>query len=456
MEYEQKVPYSAEAEQVVLGSILLDPRQMEKAVTLLAPEHFYIEKHRRIFTAMLELYNLSQPIEAVMLIEKMRESDSFDEQTDKEYLISLAESASMIGNIEQYSKIIKEKAGLRHIIGTCQDVSEMCYDNEELAKVLDIAQQRFFDISIDREQMNLRPIDDVVREEMQRFSDIEHDDSGKFEALKTGISSLDEFIGGLNKGNLIILAARPGVGKTSLALNVAYNVARGELPCYKFSKKNPKKDVVFFSLEMSNSELAQRVLSSVLSIDSKVLQTGKLSRDDWASLHEIWPRLKDTKLLLSDSTNVTINEIKSKLRQRKNLGLVVVDYLQLMMGTEPGQRENVVQQVSALTRSLKIMAKELNVPIIVLSQMSRSIEQRQGDKTPRLSDLRDSGSIEQDADVVIFINKDDSEENSNIRELIVAKNRHGQTGKLRVYWDGSHTSFKAMSDSKPRYDNKED
>ncbi len=453
MEYEQKVPYSAEAEQMVLGSVLLDPQQMERAVILLTPDNFYVPRHRRIFSAMLELYNLSMPIEPVLLIEKMREADSFDESTDKEYLLSLAEASSMIGNMEQYAKIIREKSSLRNIIDTCREVSEMCYNNEDLSGVLDKAQQRFFDISIDRQQMQLRPLNEVVHEEMKRFSDIEHDTTGQFESLKTGISSLDDFIGGLNKGNLIILAARPGVGKTSLALNIAYNVARGELPCYKFSKENPKKDVVFFSLEMSNSELAQRVISNVLAIDSKVLRSGKLSRDDWSALQSMWPKFKDTKLFLSDTANVSVNEVKSKLRQRKNLGLVIIDYLGLMM-TDSSSRENVVQQISALTRSLKIMAKELNVPLLVLSQMSRSIEQRQGDKTPRLSDLRDSGSIEQDADVVIFINKDDNAENSNMREIIVAKNRHGQTGKIQVHWDGSHTSFRAV-DVKPKYDNKD-
>lgn len=436
---DKRLPASTDAEQAVLGGILIDSESLSKTLGHLTKDSFYIIKHQQIFECMLELYNLSQPIEGLLLLEKMRENGYYGGDEDKKYILTLAETASSIGNISYYVNIIEEKAKLRNIIDICGNVSDMCYDNTEFYDVLDYAEQKLYNLRNGAGNDRMRKLESVVREEMDYLKELSGDETGKFEPIKVGISSVDNFLGGLNKGNLIILAARPGVGKTSFALNMAYNVASS-------SRYEPRKSIAFFSLEMSNSELSKRILSSTLHIDSEALRLGTLKDDEWDDIYDFWhDTLPNVNFIMDDTPAITILDIKSKLRKINNLGLVVIDYLQLMNSAK--KTESRVQEISDLTRSLKLMAKEIDVPVILLSQLSRSVEK--DDRAPRLSDLRDSGSIEQDADVVIFLSRatgaDSEAKNQNVCELFIEKNRHGRTGRMTLQWDGTHTSFKALS-----------
>lgn len=438
---EQKVPYSLESEQAVLGAILLDPELIGKASLMLRPEYFYSGKHREIYEAMLELFNLGKPVEVILLLEKLRENGSFETNEEKEYLLKLAEASSIIGDMSYYAKIIAEKASLREVMEICRDVNKLCTENEPLPSVLDLAERRIYNISNNRQNMQLYRLSDLVKAELERLNDMKQDATGKYSQIKMGISAVDSFIGGFNRSDLVLLAGRPGMGKTSFALNIAYNIASS-------NNNKPKLSVVFFSLEMSREQLARRVISSTVLVDSKKMLTGNVSENEWDEIYRFWhDDLTDTNLYFDDTSMITAGEMKAKLRRVKNLGFVVIDYLQLM--TSGKRIDNRVQEIGDITRSLKIMAKEFNVPIILCSQLSRSIEQRKDDnRVPRLSDLRDSGSIEQDADVVIFLSRpeyyDKETEQKNLCEVIVEKNRHGAPGKVSIYWDGTHTAFRTM------------
>ena len=439
---DKKLPYSLEAEQAVLGSALVDPESVGRIATALRPENFYVTKHKEIFDCIMEMYSLSIPVEAILLLEKMREKGYYKGDDDKAYLLSLAEISSRIGNIEYYIKIVMEKAKLREVILICEKVNSLCYDNHELAEVLDMAEGSLYNIRMGRKNDRTQRLQDVVSSEMTVLKEISGDTTGKFEPIKAEISTFDNFLGGLNRSDLIILAARPGVGKTSFALNVAYNIAAS-------SRYSPKKEIVFFSLEMSNSQLAKRIISSNLMIDSEKLRLGTLEDSQWNDIYDFWhDTLPDVNFYMDDTTSLTVLDMKSKLRKFNNLGLVVIDYLQLMQSNRKNENRN--QEISEITRAIKIMAKELEVPVMLLSQLSRGIESRgKEDRAPRLSDLRDSGSIEQDADIVIFLSRpeyfDKETAQRNYCDLYIEKNRHGKTGKIGLQWDGSHTSFKATS-----------
>ena len=437
---EQKPPYSIEAEQAILGSIFLNPNAIDKAVLVLKPEHFYSQKHSQIFETMTEMKNFDMPIELVLVLERLREKGLFTESSDKEYLFSLAEASSMINEITYYINIVREKAILREVIDVCKEVGSMCYQNEDATDVLDVAERKIYGITNNRQNTSLFRLSDIVEDELKRLSD-QRSDPEKYLPVKVGISSFDNFVGGINNSDLVIVAARPGVGKSTFALNVAYNIA-------KSSAYEPKKSVVFFSLEMSKEQLARKIMSKELLIDSDTLRLGRLTDENWTDLYNFWYKdLQNINMYFDDTPNITAIEMKSKLRRIKNLGLIVIDYLQLMNSSK--HIENRVNEIGEITRSIKIMAKEFNVPIMLLSQLSRSVEQRKDDnKTPRLSDLRDSGSIEQDADVVIFLSRpeyyDKETDRKNICEIIVEKNRHGQTGKVTVAWDGAHSAYRSI------------
>lgn len=436
--YTPSAPYSLEAEQAVLGKILLDPEAFSKAAGKLTQDSFYIDRHRAIFDAMSELYNLSQPIESLRLLELLRDSGEFKTEEDKMYLVSLAETASAVSKIEYYIDVVRNKATLRRTLEVCEQVSRLCYENADCAHVLDVALQRLTDLESSGMSGELEDLQSLTKKEFTRISDMQKDTTGKYEAVKVGLSDFDTFIGGLNNSDLVILAARPGVGKTSFALNIAYNIAIS-------SQFEPKKTVVFFSLEMSKEQLARRVISTAVGIDHNDLQKGTIADSQWNDLWEFCCHtLKGTRFKFDETSTITVAEMKAKLRREKNLGLVVIDYLQLMGS---GSSNNRVQEISDYTRSIKLMAKELNVPVILLSQLSRGITNRE-DKTPQLSDLRDSGSIEQDADVVIFLDRPETyapnTPKKGICTLWISKNRHGQTGHFDMAWDGSHTRFKTI------------
>jgi len=450
--YDKELPFSIEAEQAILGVILLNPENINDIALTLKPQYFYSQRNKEIYETMIEMYDLSLPIELYLLLERLRTKGIFDSEQDNEYLVKLFETASIITKVPYYTKIIREKAFLREIISTCGEVGDLCYNNEELSTVLDLAERRFFNISNNHSNLALYKIDDLVKTEMQRLSDIKKDKTDQYKALKSEISDFDGFLGGFNKSDLVLLAARPGVGKTSFALNVVYNIATS-------TENMGKKSIVFFSLEMSCEQLTRRVLSNACGIDSTILQRGDLSASNWESIMHVWrEKLSDAELYFDDSPNITVVEMKSKLRRMKNLSMVVIDYLQLMNSSK--NINNRVQEISEITRSLKLMAKELNVPVMLLSQLSRSIEQRdEKDKTPRLSDLRDSGSIEQDADVVIFLSRpeyyDKGTTRKNVCEIFVEKNRHGKTGKIELVWDGSQMHFSSRAEGAKSYENRE-
>ena len=416
---------------------MIDPSLIGTAAAKLSPASFYVEAHRDIFETLMDMFNTSRPMEPLLILDELRSRGLFKEPDEKDYLLTMAQTASTITNISYYISIVEEKSCLRNILKTCTDVSALCYQNKPVSDVLDEAERRIYNITRGRQNVDLENLRDVVESEADRISEFVTDTTGKFEPVKTGIASYDNIIGGMNKSDLIILAARPGMGKTAFALNIAYNVATS-------SRYNPKKSVVFFSLEMSSAQLAQRIISSACMIDHGVLQKGTLSEDEWRLLVEFQKeRLLGTRFLISDNSLTTITEMKAKIRRIDDVGLVVVDYLQLMGGNKPDR----VQEITEITRSFKLMAKEFNVPILLLSQLSRAISKRE-DKTPQLSDLRDSGSIEQDADLVMFIDRPDASnpdaKRKNEADLYIQKNRHGQTGRLTLAWDGKHTTFRAI------------
>jgi len=442
-DFDRQLPHNIEAEQIVLGSVLLDPESIGFLAETLRVDLFYAKRHQLIFETMLEMYDAGDPIEGVLLLSRLREQGEFTSEDDSQYLYLLAENASSVKNIEYYTKIITDAANLRQVIEVCREVSELAFTNADPVTVLGLAEQKFYDISNGKQTVQLHKLGIVAKGEIARLTEMEKDETGKFSPIKVGISDFDNFLGGLNNSDLFILAARPGVGKTSFALNIAYNVALS-------SQYNPRKSVVFFSLEMSKEQLVRRIISTSCKIESEKLRLGKLDTHDWDELLRVWrTNLRDLDFYIDETGNITALDMKSKLRKVPNLGLVVIDYLQLMSAATGAAKDNRVQEISAITRSLKLMAKELNVPVILLSQLSRGIEKRD-DKTPQLSDLRESGSIEQDADVIVFLERDYYEKDAakkNTCIVHISKNRHGSVGKITLNWDGRYTAFTAQANN---------
>lgn len=436
---DKTIPQSIEAEQIVLGSILYDQNSINEISYQLKPDYFYLEKHAQIYECMIALSSKYEEIGLISVLEKMKEYGYFKEG-DREYIYSLEANYSPVNNVNFYVNIIVEKKSAREMIKICQDVSEMCYNNQPFEDIVDKAEGMISKVKGNRSYNSLLQINEVVEETMKTLQAKQNDTDGQFESVKSGIESIDSFTGGFGKGDLIVLAARPGIGKTALALNMAYNIASS-------TRYKPSKSVVVFSLEMSVEQLAQRIISSNLLINSESLRDGTLTEDEWKELYyfydDVLPRVK---LYCDQTTNVTINDIKSKARKLPNLGLIVIDYLQLMTSSKPS--DNRVAEITELTRSIKLMARELNVPVLLLSQLSRNIDQRKGVREPKLSDLRDSGSIEQDADVVFFIDNIEGSESdpvkNNMKNFYVQKNRRGRLGMIKLAWDGEHTTFRAI------------
>lgn len=427
------LPYSLEAEQSVLGAVLLDPEALVTALDFLKPQHFYLSQHREIFAAMVRMFSASASIDVVTLLDDLKQNGVYDDAGGKAYLLQLAQMVPSVKNVAAYARIVLDKYYLRSLINASREIiGSATEESDDAATILDAAEQKIFDIRQDKAAEGLRPIKEVILETFERLHQITGEEKDKNKAVMTGFADLDRLMTGLNKTDLIVLAARPAMGKTSFALNIAHNVAlRGH-------------KVAVFSLEMSAEQLASRVLSDESNINSRSLRTGELTPDDWVKFAQAADTLSHCELYIDDTPGITTAEMKARCRREKNLELVIIDYLQLMSA---GQRvENRVQEISQITRNLKIMAKDLNVPVIVLSQLSRSVEQR-SEHRPQLSDLRESGSIEQDADIVLFLSREgngQSEENLNQVTCIVAKNRHGSTDDVPLYWDGEHTRFSSM------------
>jgi len=433
---DQALPYSLEAEQSVLGAVLVDASCLSVVLDNLRPSNFYREEHQKIFEIMLHLFTTAQPVDFVTVLEQVCRENVFPSEADaKVYLTQLVEIVPSTRNVEAYANIVREKSYLRSLISAAHEIIENSRDSGESAQtILDSAEQRIFEIRADRHSSKLLPIGDVLLDIYDRLQKLSGEDREQYLGIPTGFGMLDRVITGLNKSDLILLAARPAMGKTSFALNIATNVAM-----------KAKKTVAIFSLEMSREQLVERILASDAMVQGTRMRTGELSPEEWVRLAISSKELAKAPILIDDTASLTVPEMKARLRRVKDLGLVIIDYLQLMNGG--GRNDNRVQVVSEITRSLKVMAKELNVPVIVLSQLSRQTETR-ADHRPMLSDLRESGSIEQDADLVLFLyreayyNRDSGEQ--NIAECIVAKNRHGETGTVKLGWDGEHTKFSGL------------
>ena len=426
------MPFSLEAEQSVLGAVLVDPSCLTTVMEFVKTECFYDKRHQGIFGVMLRFFSSGEPIDFVTVLDGVLSDEVFSSEQDaKVYLARLVEVVPTVSNVEAYARIIQEKHYVRSLIGTAQNIIENARDPQNEAKnLLDSAEQQIFEIRQGRESRGLQRIDEIIIETYDRLQKLSSSDREQYLGISTGFTMLDQITTGLNKTDLIFIAARPGMGKTAFALNIATNVA----------KKGKK--VAIFNLEMSKDQLVSRILSGEARIPGNALRTGNLSGDDWNRLAEAAGYLSQAQIYIDDATGISPGEMKARLRRMKDLDLVVIDYLQLM--TSGKNIENRVTEVSEMTRSLKVMAKELQIPVVVLSQLSRGPESR-NEHRPMLSDLRESGSIEQDADGVWFLyrdayyNKESNEQ--NIAECIVAKNRHGETDTVKLAWDGAYTRF---------------
>ena len=428
----RQMPQAAEAEQAVIGSMLIDPSCIPDIIEMLRPEDFYTEENRRIFETIFSMFTNSQRIDAVTVLNELKLNGIYDEAGGRAYLAQVMEITPTAAGVREYAQIIRDKSMLREIAAAASDIETMAYEGAgEAGDIAEAAEQKIYAVRHGREVRGLSHIKSVIMDVYSRLDELSRSDSG-LPGLPTGYPELDRQLTGLNKSDLILIAARPGMGKTAFALNLALNAA-----------KKSEKDVVLFQLEMSKDQLASRLLSQEALIDSQKLKTGELDPDDWVKIARSSNRLAKTHIYVDDNPAVTVAEIKAKCRRLgDNLGLIVIDYLQLM---QSGKRtENRVNEIADISRSMKIMAKELDVPVICLSQLSRAVEKRE-DKHPLLSDLRESGAIEQDADIVLFIYRDDyyndESEDKNVAEIIIAKNRHGSTGSLKLQWVGQYTTF---------------
>lgn len=426
-------PHSLEAEQAVIGSMLIDPRCVPDILEILKPDDFYLQQNQDIFTTIYTMFSFSQKIDPVTVMDQMKQNGVYEEEKTRDYLLQILDITPTAANAKEYAQIVADKSLLRKVSQAGTDITEIAAEEAGSAQdILDSAEQKIYAIRNGRSSQELEHIGTVLVSVYEQLTERAHSDSD-LPGLSTGLVDLDKQINGLNKSDLVLIAARPGMGKSSIALNIAQSVA-----------KKSGKAVVMFSLEMSKVQLASRLLSNESFVDNQLLLTGKLSEEDWEKLGLAASALSQTDIRLDDNPSITVTEMNAKCRRVENLGLVIIDYLQLMTSATGKVTENRVTAVGEISRSLKIMAKELNVPVICLSQLSRANESR-ADKRPMLSDLRESGSIEQDADEVIFIYRDDyynpDTEEKNVAELIVAKNRHGETGTVKVQWLPQYTTF---------------
>ena len=433
----RQLPYSAEAEQSVLGSMLFDPRCIDVVVDLLNPEDFYIRQNREICQAVFSMHSLSQTIDPVTVLNRLKSMGVYDESGGRAYISQLLDITPSAANVSAYCRIVRDKSLLRQMATAANEINELVVAQEgETDSILEVAEQKVYAVRNGNLYKGLTPISQVLVNVYNHLEELAKN-KGKLPGIPTGFAGLDNVLAGLNNSDFIMMASRPGMGKTSIALNLALNAA-----------KQSGKAVAFFSLEMANEQLALRLLSNEARVDSKKLRTGLLGDNDWADIARASATLSGVKLYFDDTAGITVPKINAKCRRMgSELGLVVIDYLQLMHSEK--RTDNRVNEVSEISRSLKMMAKELNVPVLCLSQLSREVEKREN-KRPRLSDLRESGSIEQDADIVILIHRDDyytkeASEAPNITEFIIEKNRHGELATVKLFWEGQYTRFSTLT-----------
>ena len=435
----RRLPFSMEAEQSVLGSILIRPAESIEAIAgIISVDDFYMEEHQLIYSAMLDMFMSSKVIDTVTLVNRLVESGKRDEIGGTNYISHIIEMVPTAANVRDYAVIVHNKAMLRKLITACDDISGMAYSEEgEVSDIVDSAEQRIFEIAEQKGSHEFRHISDVVASVYKNYVHL-FENKNQPEGIKSGFSGLDQVLVQMGKGDFILIGARPGMGKTSFALNIALNVA-----------KSSKKTVCIFSLEMSAEQLVNRLMSTEAMVDSLSLRSGEIADDAWTRLADAASELAGVDILIDDTTSISTTDMKAKLRRVKNLGLVIIDYLGLMQSAR--KIENRTQEISDITRALKVMAKELGVPVICCAQLSRNTETRgKGERRPMLSDLRDSGSIEQDADVVLFLYRstyygdegsDGDASGDSTVEVIIAKNRHGAVGTVKMGWIPQFTKF---------------
>ena len=441
----KQLPHSVEAEHAVLGSMLIDPRCVPEVIDKLRPEDFYLRQNKEIYETIYTMFNYSLTIDPVTVLENMKQNGCYDENQSRGYILQLMDATPTAANVGEYIDIIKDKTLLRRVAEAAGELTAMIQEGTATGQdILEAAEQRIYSIRQGRAARGLTPISQILIDVYDRLEELAASDQA-IPGLSTGLRDLDRAISGLNKSDLILLAARPGMGKTSMALNILLDAG----------KKSGKK-VAFFSLEMSREQLALRLISSECFVDNKKLVTGKLADEDWESVAAAADSLNRSAILIDDDSGVTVADILAKCRRVEDLGLIVIDYLQLMQSAGGKTRggDNRQQIVSDISRSLKIMAKDLNVPVLCLSQLSRANESRQ-DKRPMLSDLRESGAIEQDADIVLFLYREGyynkETDNPNLSECIIAKNRHGETGTVELQWTPEFTTFSDIERRREEY-----
>ena len=429
-------PHSAPAEQAVIGAMLIDPSCIPDVIEKVKSDEFYIQANRDIFDTIFAMFSYGQSVDAVTVLEQMKVRGVYKDTT-QQYLMEVMQVTPTAANVLKYAAIVRDQALLRNLHTAADEINTMIFEGSGGADaMLEAAERKIYALRQGRNVGGLQPISMVIQRVYANLSEAASSGGG-IPGLATGLPDLDQTILGLNAGELILIAARPGMGKTSLALNIALHVG-----------KTSGKTVAVFSLEMAREQLTTRLLAGEGLVDSQKLLTGKLSADEWRRVGAAATTISATDIRIDDNPAITVAEMNAKCRRLENLGLVLIDYLQLMTAAAPGKSgENRVTVVSEISRALKIMAKELNVPVICLSQLSRANEARQN-KRPMLSDLRESGAIEQDADIVLALYRDgyyNKEcENPNLAEAIILKNRHGETGTLELMWLPEYTSFAAI------------
>ena len=441
----RQMPHRVEAEQAVLGSMLIDARCVPEVIDQLRSDDFYVRQNREIYDTIYSMFNYSLTIDPVTVLEHMKQNGVYDENTSRGYLLQLMDTTPTAANVVEYIGILKDKTLLRRVAEAAGDLTALIQQGTETGQdILEAAEQRIYAIRQGRAARGLIPISNVLIDVYDRLTELAASESA-IPGLSTGLTDLDRAISGLNKSDLILLAARPGMGKTSMALNILLEAG-----------KKSGKNVAFFSLEMSREQLALRLISSECFVDNKKLVTGKLTEEDWEKVAVAADSLNRSRIFIDDDSSVSVADISAKCRRMDNLGLVIIDYLQLMQsaGGRTYSGENRQQVVSDISRALKIMAKELDVPVLCLSQLSRANESR-SDKRPMLSDLRESGAIEQDADIVMFLYREDyyekESENHNLAECIIAKNRHGETRTVELQWLPEYTTFSSIDRTHEEY-----
>ena len=442
----RQAPHSPQAEQAVLGSMLIDPDCIKDVMDKLQPEDFYLRANRDIFETIYHMFIYSRPIDGVTVAGEMERNGVYNDNT-RDYLVQLMDVTPTSANVMEYVKIVLDKSLMRQVAAAAGSITAMVQEgNGDAGDMLESAEQKVYAIRRGRSAQNMVTVSMVLQDVMNHLAELTASGGKTLPGLSTGLSAVDAKINGLNKSDLLLLAARPGMGKTSMALNVALSAA-----------KESGKTVAIFSLEMSREQLVTRLIASEGLVENTRLVTGNLRESDWQRIAEAASSLSRMDIRIDDNPLLTVADMNAKCRRLENLGLVVIDYLQLMTsaGDKSNRGENRQQVVSDISRMMKIMAKELNVPVICLSQLSRANEKRD-DKRPMLSDLRESGAIEQDADIVLFLYRDDyynsDSEKRNVAECIVAKNRHGETGKVELRWMPEYTAFGTLEN---RYDDEE-